>query len=203
MFCIGLVGKNKISVPGSWRAGFSLLELLVSISIVTLVLGIVLTRHGAFNSAVLLRGQAYEIALDIRQLQLGAVNSTNQNTGRFGASRGVYFNTTALAQNSYYFFEDADGNNWPASNGSERLGPIKRLDPRFVVDGSWGSDDVVVMFTRPNLDAVFYNGASTRLNQSAVEVDIMRRDAVGTECGIDKRTIEITNTGQISVLECP
>ncbi len=64
--------------------GFGLIELLVSISLMVLVLAIVLVQQTAFNGSVLLRSQAFEIALQIREVQLNAVSvaaATDAGTG--------------------------------------------------------------------------------------------------------------------------
>ena len=55
--------------------GFGLVELLVSISIMLLVTMVVLVNHESFNNGALLRSQAYEVALRLREVQLSAVGA--------------------------------------------------------------------------------------------------------------------------------
>lgn len=200
-----------------WRQrGFGLIELMVSISIMVIVASIILARHDAFNSAVLLRSQAYEIALEIREVQLSAVSASG-DTGDFRSTNGLWFSSdpnpvASPANGRYQVFIDstsgADDNNFYDSG--EESGPISRLDNRFMIRAlrapgdAISGDEVSVIFERPNFDARFFDGASSELtNASSIEIDIARRGTAGAVCGSEFRTIEVTRTGQIAVKDCP
>lgn len=189
------------------NAGFSMVELLVSIGIVVLVLSVVVTRQNAFNGAVLLRSQAYEIALAMREIQLGAISSASDGSGEFRSVLGAHFDT---ADNQRYrLFRDADDNNfW---NSGEDTGFSGSLDPRFVIRsiqlGGSTVDELSIVFERPNFDAIFVtdgngNASSISGEQSAV-VRVGLRDGATGGCGADWREIVVTAAGQIAVSECP
>lgn len=192
----------------SATSGFSLIELLVSIGIIVLVLTIVITQQGAFNSSVLLRSQAYEIALAVREAQLGAVSAQDDGTNAFRSVVGAHFDFDAATNDRYYIFVDANSNSFYDA-GEERIGPMM-LDPRFEIrditpsSGSIGAgNDMSVVFERPNFDARFFDAASNELTISNVRIDVGVAGGSGSVCGVDIRTIEITSTGQVAVIECP
>lgn len=185
-------------------AGFGLVELMVSIGIVVLVMAIVMAKHNKSTSAVLLRSQAYEVALDAREIQLSAVSAVGTG-GDFRTSFGMHFDT---AQPTYYVrFTDTVTANFYYDSGEE-LAPRGMLDPRFEIDAirlvnggvETAIDDISIMFQRPNFDALFYTSANTpaSLAVNAVEIDVRLKGSTGTDVGA-VRTIEITRTGQISV----
>ena len=89
------------------RAGFSLIELMVSISIIVLVVAVIIVQQTSFNGSVLLRNEAYEVALTLRNIQLSAV-SASVNNGSFRALYGAHFNIDTLANGRFSIFKDAD-----------------------------------------------------------------------------------------------
>ena len=192
--------------PPVAAAGFSLVELIVSIGIMVLVLSVVITQQGSFNSAVLLRSQAYEIALSVRDTQLSAVSSINTGTGseNFTAVIGVHFDQAF--PNRYVVFVDADGDNF--FDPVEQFGATGIIDNRFEIvaverDGS-PVNALSVTFERPDFDARFRDPLSTTLHQSG-DAEIMiqpKGSPTGSACPI-VRTVRITATGQVTVLDCP
>ena len=181
--------------------GFGLIELMVSISIMLLVAAIVLARQDSFNGAVLLRGQAYEVALGAREVQLNSVSAISI-AGNYRTLLGLHFDTNndTLIQ---IFRDSAGGNGF--FNIGEEFGKQLSLDSRFEVRGirtvSGASETAVsnlsVVFERPNFDARFFT-SSGEVSASAVEIDISKRDQTGTTQDV-VRTVEITSTGQIAV----
>lgn len=184
--------------------GFGLVELLVSISIIVLITSLVLINHSSFNGAVLLRSQAYEVALRAREVQLFAVSVVGES-GDFRNTYGLHFDSTVSTNPFYRIFRDADGDNYYDSD--EEFGTQGFLDTRFeirelrVVGGpSDGTtpNSVSVVFARPNFDARFFNAASSDLSANRLEIDVSRVNSSGSGPG-EVRTIEISRTGQISV----
>jgi type II secretory pathway pseudopilin PulG len=177
-----------------------LVELLISISIMVIVAAVILARQTSFNSAVLLRGQAYEIALQIREVQLSAVSASG-NSGNFRSTLGVHFDTNSLSNDHFHQFRDADSDNF--YDPAEEFGLQGQLDPRFEIEALRAVGDTItgselsVIFVRPNFDARFFDTGG-EINASSVEIDIRRRGSTGTGPG-EVRTIEVTSTGQISV----
>lgn len=189
----------------STAAGFGLIELMVSIGIVVMVMAIVMVKHNKSTSAVLLRSQAYEIALDAREVQLAAVSAVGLS-GDFRNVVGLYFD---IDTPGYYLrFADTGTANFFYNSGEE-LFPHGAIDPRFVIDeirlmnGATelsSPDDIAIVFERPNFDAQFYTGPNTAASSavSAVEIDVRVIGTTGNDVG-SVRTVEITRTGQIVV----
>lgn len=73
------------------KAGFTLVELLVTISMFVVITGVVLVNSNQFDNSVLLRNFTYDIALTIKQAQTYGVNVNENSQGGFKNSYGVYF----------------------------------------------------------------------------------------------------------------
>jgi type II secretory pathway pseudopilin PulG len=204
MFSIFLA-PSRPPAPQNTKGGFGLVELLISISIIVIVVAVILTRQSTFNSAVVLRGQAYEVALTLREVQLNAV-SVSGDTGTFREVQGVHFNSGATSDHTFRVFRDDDNDGY-YDGASEEFGQQGFLDPRFEIRAvravggdTLDGDEVSVVFVRPNFDARFFDGPgdSGEVSATGIEIDIARRDATGTGPG-ELRTVEVTATGQISV----
>ena len=180
-------------------SGFGLIELMVSISIMMIVSAVIMAKQSSFNGAVLLRSQAYEIALAVREVQMGVVSAESNGAGQFRSVVGVYFNTNS--NGTYRIFKDANNNYY--YDAIEEYGKQGFLDPRFEIrairanGATMTGTGLSVVFIRPNFDAKFYD-SSGQLNASSVEIDVARKNQNGTSTSV-QRTIEITSTGQISV----
>lgn len=179
-------------------SGFGLIELMVSISIMLLIAATLLARQGSFNGAILLRSQAYEVALSAREIQLNAVSAISiQNNYR--TLLGLHFDTSRDA--TYRVFRDIDNDGFHDAN--EEFGQQGTIDSRFelrairTIGDSYTGTGLSVVFERPNFDARFFDSAG-EVNASSVEIDISKRDQTGTGNDI-VRTIEVTSTGQITV----
>jgi type II secretory pathway pseudopilin PulG len=164
--------------------GFGLVELMVSVGIISLVATVVLVQQRSYNSAVLLRSQAYEIALRLRSVL------------------GVHFDTDPAHNGVYKIFKD--GNSDGFYDLGEQYDVQGKLDPRFEIRAIRAEGTPVVggmisvVFERPNFDARFFRSTSVEQAGATIEIDIARREATGNGPG-DIRTIEITKTGQIAV----
>jgi prepilin-type N-terminal cleavage/methylation domain-containing protein len=189
-------------------AGFSMIELMVSISIVVLVLSITLTRQSAFNSSVLLRSQAYEIALDMREIQLSAVSATSDGSGVFRTTLGVHFDEANPSE--YIFFRDLDGDNFYDSGATpaEEFGGQGLIDPRFEIRsiasdvGILTNDEVSIVFERPNFDALFYETSNNAQSANVISIVIGTVGGSGSTCADEARVVNVSAAGQITVVEC-
>tara|TARA_B100001989_G_scaffold251523_1_gene230913 strand:+ start:1927 stop:2517 length:591 start_codon:yes stop_codon:yes gene_type:complete len=181
------------------QSGFGLIELMVSISIMILVVSIVVTGQSSFNSSVLLRSEAYDIALRIREVQLNAVSASSDGSNDFRSVLGVHFDETTNNQR-FAVFKDSDGDNYYDGVG-EQFDIQGVINPRFVVSdirevgGTTATpDELSIVFERPNFDAKFFDSPGNELTGSAVQIDLQEIDTG------DVRTIEVTATGQIGVI---
>jgi prepilin-type N-terminal cleavage/methylation domain-containing protein len=96
----------------NFNRGFTLVELLVTISIFVILTGIVLFNQTKFNSTILLTNLAYDTALTVRQAQTYGINikefnSTGNSDGGEFLSYGVHFEKGAK---SFILFTDLDSN---------------------------------------------------------------------------------------------
>ena len=202
--------KSRSATPAT--AGFSMIELLVSIGIIVLVLTITLTRQSSFNSAVLLRSEAFDMALAIREIQLSAVSAVNIDTsagsGEFRSTLGVYVNTTD--RNEYRLFRDSasgsDDND--RYDPGEEFGVSGSIDPRFEIGiievvGSTDPSQLSIVFQRPNYDAEFSNASGPLSTATAARIQLRLKGSAAGNCGDQWRIIEITTAGQIAVENCP
>ncbi len=181
--------------------GFSLIELLVSISIIALISGIIITKNGAFNGAVLLRNQTYAVAFALREAQMMAVSGARVTSDE--SRYGVYFDTSVANRQTYQLFQDLDNDSrWDAG---EEIGAANQLDKRFkirTITHAGGTDGIMsITFTRPNFDAVFTNaGGTTRSGPVYIDVAQLAATALDTNCGKVRR-VEVTAPGLIAVTE--
>lgn len=193
--------RSPYTPHSSGVSGFGLVELMVSISIMVIVASIVLARQSAFNGAVLLRSEAYQIAFQVREVQLSAVSASG-DTGTFRDIRGVHFSSSTDA--IYRIFRDVNANGF-YDGVSEDFGLQGILDPRFeirdirAIGDTLSGDEVSIIFVRPNFDARFFDAAGSELTSAAaIEIDVARRGVVGAGPDV-VRTVEVTSTGQIAV----
>jgi prepilin-type N-terminal cleavage/methylation domain-containing protein len=183
------------------QLGFGLVELMVSISIMALVTSVILVKNNSYNGSTLLRSQAYEIALQLREVQLLSISATEAGSG-FRNVYGVHFSTST--SDTYFIFRDAVPNDYFFDAGSEKFGKPGTLNAQFVIDairlvGSASTpEQLSITFERPNFDAKFYTGSGNAATESAVEIDVRTKGTTGTGNN-ELRTIEITRTGQITV----
>jgi len=182
--------------------GFTLVELLVCISIVTIVSAVILVRNNSFNGAVLLRNQSYELAFALRQAQLLAVSGTATTARQYG----VYVSKTS-PQDYIIFLDDFNnGSNAGRYNSSHdtQIGVTGRLDKRFAIRDitnaagvSQTNDGFSFTFIRPNFDGLFKEDSGGYLT-GPMYIDVEVVGKTGTSSGAVRR-VGVSSTGQISV----
>jgi prepilin-type N-terminal cleavage/methylation domain-containing protein len=84
---------------------FTLIELLISAAIITIITSIVLVRFTAFDSTILLKSLAYEVATSVREAQIYSVSVINTSGGNFRYPYGLSFSP---GNTSYIFFRFAN-----------------------------------------------------------------------------------------------
>ncbi|MAZ56470.1 hypothetical protein CL653_01645 [bacterium] len=185
----------------NFSQGFTLVEMLITLAIISLIIGVMLIRHGAFNSATLLKNQTFEIALDIREAQIFAI-SARGNNAEFREEYGIHFNIDSPGE--YLFFVDDGSTTPPRYNSGEEINPVRLLDDRFEiialcvdVDTSENCDIdwLDVSFGRPNFDAgIRYSPPSGVQTTQSARIDIAAKNDITFV-----RSIYVTATGQINV----
>lgn len=175
------------------NAGFSVLEMLITAAIIGIITAMVTLKYGSFNNLILLKNQAYQIALELREMQSRSISAVGRGE-EFRRPYGLYFTTSDPGR--YRLFIDMDD---PGDAGygyyeaSEEL-EVRNLDSRFVIsrlcNGSNCSlSSLSVMFQRPNFDAIINGG---NISNAAVEI-------VTSSNSTNTRRVEINAAGQITV----
>lgn len=178
---------------------FSLVELLVAVSIFLVISMVVLANHARFNSSVLLGALAYDVALSIREAQVFGLS-----VRQFGSGFQIGYGLRFSSPNSYVFFVDTDANK-KYDEGVDSIVRTYTLGRghtflRFCGTTSVGveecSDGTVpithldVVFFRPDPDAVISSNEPGIYSSGKIIV---------TSPGGDTRTVQVASTGQISV----
>ena len=181
------------------KKGFTLVELLVTISIFVILTGVVLFSQSRFNGSILLTNLAYDTALTVRQAQTYGINVKEFNTGSgaLDASKfvpyGVHFDT--VNNKSFILFADvlydklSDPNSHPykgdilsvcqTDKGCVNRYNIKQgnyISNICMMNTSGGCDSINtqsldVLFQRPNPDALIYiNGILSTSNKVIISL---------------------------------
>jgi prepilin-type N-terminal cleavage/methylation domain-containing protein len=195
--------------------GFTLVELLVVVAVITIITGFLLFNQNKFNSSTLMRSLAYSIGLSIRQAQLYGVSVRGFGTGAapsFANGYGVYFSNPS----TFTLFADTNNDGtYDAGEGLSGVGGVLVSIGRgysigkFCAVSSGGQQDcypsggtgvlsdMTVYFRRPNPDAVFSATCTGSCASSYTSAYVQ----LTTTGSTDTRSIKVTNTGQINV--CP
>ncbi len=100
---------------GKKNAGVTLVELMVVLSIITVMSGIIITNQGAFNNTLILSNTTYDVALAIRSAQTYGL-SGRVFAGTKSVGYGLHFNQTT--PKSFTLFADT---NSPSNGGCHGL----------------------------------------------------------------------------------
>lgn len=169
--------------------GFSLIELLVCIAIITIISVVVLARYKSFNSTILLRDLAYEIALSTREAQVLGISVAGSG-GSFSQAYGMHFTIGT----TYILFTDGNANNRYDTGEEASVYTIGQNNQVTDLCGNTtcGLTSLDVLFRRPEPDAIFFTNPTVP-SVSSVSV------SVGALSYTNRRTVRIWPTGQISV----
>jgi prepilin-type N-terminal cleavage/methylation domain-containing protein len=196
------------------RAGFTLVELLISIAIIGVVSSIVLVKYSSFDSTVLLKGLAYEIALSLREAQVRSVSVSGvEGTSGdkvFDYPFGVTFSlVTTQDQKKYtsFRFNDAALTSYPKYGIAEsediqvftidRTMYISQLCITRVTEDC-DIQQLDVSFRRPKFVGLFH--AVSTGGASEYDTDITSAKIKVTGAGaVNTFVVTITSLGQISV----
>lgn len=158
-------------------SGFTLVELLVVLVLMSLLTLVFLERQQKFDSSTLMRSLAYSIGLSLRQAQVYGISVRPSAAGsaNFSTSHGLFFQKSSTT--SYLLFADQDGNNRFQGDPVEQtfaLGSnftlsefcaiyyngatqVKRCSGGDDSGGGTGSISMLnIIFVRPNPDAKIY-----------------------------------------------
>lgn len=194
------------------KGGFTLVELLVTITMFVIITGVVLVNSNKFDSSVLLHNFAYDVAITIKQAQSYGVNVKESSLGTFTSAYGVYFdisyNTNFVIFNDLNndkIYGNGDVTQCPANDpiNLECIQKYSMTRGTSIASMCVGRDDptcsnvskLSILFQRPNLGALIYiNGANTIDSNNSSYAKIILSSASGATS-----TVVVTSIGQIYV----
>ncbi len=197
--------------------GFTLVELLVSISIFIFMTALLVANYGSFNNSVLLTNLAYDIALSIRTAQTYGLSVQGQNNN-FQNPYGVAFcaisicsdSTVSFTNKQVILFSDSSASKGAYNTGDALVPPNYAIkNGAFIGDiclygNAWqcGQSRVDITFLRPNPDALIclqgsggapFNCSGSLQALSVVKIIVQAPDG-------NQRSIIVRKTGEISVV---
>ncbi len=187
---------------GNTCAGFTLIELVVSIGIFTLLSTVALVNFRTVDNSLILQNVAHQIALVARKAQISGVSVQGLGSGAAEVfpSYGINFDTSR--NTSFVLFADIGVADKLLDSACPSAECVQRyvLASGYAIKELWGNkktsapgtslNRLDISFTRPNPDALIV-GNST-LGFSDAEIVIQSR--AGTT-----KTIVVWRTGQISI----
>ena len=161
-------------------------ELIVVLSIFSVMSSIVIFNYGDFQSKVDMKNLANDIALKIVEAQKAAIFGKFPNPAQqaglpldWKPSYGIYLNKTSDPK-SFFYFVDLDGNH--LYDGGDCTGEcvekititkgnsISSLDVFYLGDSTVSVNDLTLSFVRPNSAAEIKSSAPLNSNISYVQI---------------------------------
>ncbi len=197
-----------------YRRGFTLPELLICIAIIGIVTSMTLVKYSAFDSTVLAKSAAYEIALTLREAQINSVSvrrGDDDGTAVFSYPYGVHF---VKGESGYtaYVYEDSDKDANPmydvgiADPGDEIAREIGTftLDRGMAIEeicingGTCNIETLDISFKRPEFNALFraINDGGTILGNDNIQSATIE---VKSPAGVLSFIVRVSTLGQIEV----
>lgn len=197
--------------------GFSLIELLVSLGIMSVILGVVINNQQSYTETASLVNLADSISIAVSQAQAYgiAVRETSPGSSVFTSGYGITLSILSNGSNSaYLFFADKNGNgrydgDWscPVGGAFECLEKVSFQKGNYIdsfcvlrTDGSDICNDVSrsdIVFVRPEPEArlKFFNPGGNEFNPANIKgAKVILKSANGLT-----KSIIVYSTGQISV----
>jgi len=193
--------KRKVSNPRAcfWsfsNSGFTLVELMVTISIFTIISIGLFINYPKFREGLSLKRTAQEIALTVREAQVSAI-SVKEFDGKF-PGYGVHFSVNS--PDSFILFVDLDGNG-EYSGGPEKEKEIKIKTTDIIYKLCVGEKTIPtpdcslsefnIVYYRPGPKVVFKGGG---VDYSNHDLEVIIKSSAGVE-----KQVTIWPTGQIEV----
>ncbi len=191
------------------QKGFTLIEFIVIISIFAIVASISFFSFSGFSSNISLSNLTHDIALVIREAQVGAIsNLSGNNDPEDPIRRGVYFTydntlTPERFTDDMVIFDDyISGGDTFFDDPQEEVDTVivQSSDYISAIDTGTTSSNAIgcteptgvrILFQRPNPNPSIYCGNGI--------AETFARIHISSSDGLQTRSIEIYPTGQISV----
>lgn len=186
--------------------GFSLIELLISAAIITIISSIVIVKFTSFDSSVLLKSLAYEVASAVRHAQVYSV-SVVRDTAGFGYAYGMHFSTATPKEYNFFRYTAAtaypqygDGNS--VNINSFAIGRSMQVGELCVKSSGSGTCNTVttldISFRRPEFRALFHSNSGSVADANIESAQIRLGSSTDAESGW---VVEVSLLGQITVFK--
>lgn len=162
------------------QAGMTYVELIVVLSIFSVMTSIVLFNYGAFEANINIKILANDIALKLVEAQKSSISGKlpplAQQTfinSTWKPSYGVYFDTATVNNKNFFYFVDLvvqnsfyDSSSCPGSGecldniAITKGSYISRIDSYVGAVATQISNPISITFKRPDSSAIFYSNAS-------------------------------------------
>ncbi len=194
---VKIIMKKKNHHRGKrFLTGFTLVELLVTTSIILIITSVSLVGYSNFGDVTELKNAAYEISVSILKTRTYGMGSVGSSGGLYEKPFGIHFDMST--PNKYIIFVDLDedklyteaSENVKIVSINEKF-KIKKICGVSVVGGRECSPTTIsnldIVFKRP-LPEVFINGGSYKEGEIYLTSD-----------GSNESVIEVNLTGRITV----
>ncbi len=179
------------------KSGFTLIELIVSITVIAMVTGIFLANYGSANRRTDLTMTAQKLVSDIRLAQsyalglarYGNSGSTNVPLGGWGIS----FDLTSLGNDRYRIFADDNANQvYNSGEADERFGAqIIYLPTNINIESISTGNKLDITFLPPDPITTINSGTAS------TSVDIILKDQKTNSI----KTVRINFLGLVEVID--
>jgi len=185
--------------------GFTLIELMVTIAIVTVIMGIILIENSKFNDSIILTNTAYEVALVARQAQVFGLSSKAASSGTVYSGYGISASAVSGENAVVRLFADTNSDGKYQSTeeitGGVQLGRGIRVTHICFNTGTQVCNSTTdlsttnIIFKRPNPESDIRDGTGAIPNGvKQVQINV---DTTSSTSG--RRCVIIYKSGQISV----
>jgi len=193
----------------SKKAGFTLVELMVVITIATLMMTTLIVQQRTWSDKLSVDSQTYELALMIRQAQiysLGVKGDTAATSDNFDVGYGVFINK--LNNDRYIFFADLNKDGKYTSGEEIETVVLNNGVTIYKFCGIRIGNEIcsnlgllsqmTVSFFRPEVNAItgFYSSTGNAISGFVAPATIYLRSANGKET-----SIKIQENGQVSITQ--
>jgi len=209
-----------------WVTGFTMLELLVTLSIFIIITTVIMSNYPKYGSQVALGRITREMALLIRQAQVFGIAvqevsiGSTRKTPPFGVSfstdnseQFIFFSDKGLVngQNTPNVYDEGDGCNQAGNSECESSFELQQqVYIASITVGTPGSDGavvystdqnapphhIVILFVRPDPDALFFVDGTPQPLAASVTIEL--RSARYPD---KAKRVRIWTTGQIAVVD--
>ncbi len=191
-----LVFAPNINAAGK-QGGFTLIELTVSIAIITIMVGLFLVDYHSTNSKRQLSTTAQTMVSDIRLAQNFSLGYKEHNSV-FPYGWGLYFDIST-DPDRYVIFADDDGDGLRDADGNEDFKVVNMLegldiDSIKVFDSSWGT------YTGANKQVVFISPDPEVYITDNSDYTKMRIILLDNRTG-DEKKLEINFFGLVEIID--